>query len=122
MDEPFGGKIRRCTDRQDTGALALHQAVGAHRDPIQGVADHREILAARRRHDQPLTLAVEEPDAERRLQRLDLMADRTLGDAKLFGGPREALAARRGFEGLESVQARQPTRHRSIFMRKTHEY
>jgi hypothetical protein len=121
VHQPFGGKIRRCADRQNTGALTLHQAFGAERDPIQCVAHHRKIFATGLGHDQPLALASEQLDAERRLQRLDLMTHRPMGDAQLRGGTREAFAACRSLEGLDSVERWQPARHRGAFVRKTHE-
>ena len=70
-----------------------------------------EIGAAGFGDDQPLALAIEELEAELRLERLDLVADRALRDAQLLGGAREALVAGRGLEGLERVQRRQAARH-----------
>ena len=57
MDQPFGGKIRRCADGQNPGGLALHQTLGADRDPIERIADHRKIFAAGLGDHQSLTLA-----------------------------------------------------------------
>ena len=54
-----------------------------------------------------------------RLQRLDLMAHGSLRDTQLFGRSGEALAPRRGLEGLEGIQRWQTAKHRSAFMRKT---
>jgi hypothetical protein len=48
--------------------------------------------------DQPLAFAVEKLQAELGLQSLHLMADRTLGDAQLVRGSREALVPRRGLK------------------------
>jgi hypothetical protein len=121
VHQPFGGKVRRRADRQHAGALTLHQAFGAERDPIQRVAHHRKVFATGLGHHQPLALAPEQLDAERRLQRLDLMTHRPVRDAQLRGGARQAFAARRGLEGLESVERWQPARHRGAFVRKTHE-
>ena len=70
VDQPLGGKIRRRADRENARALALHQAFGARRDPIQRIADHGQIVATGFGHDQPLALAIEKLDAERRLQAL----------------------------------------------------
>ena len=119
MHQPFGGKIRRRADGQNAGGLALDEALGAHRDPVQCIADHREIFAAGLGHHQPLALAIEKLDAKRRLKRLDLMAHRPLRDAQLFRRSGEALAPRRGLEGLQRIQRRQAAEHRSTFMRKT---
>ena len=60
---------------------------------------------------QSLALAIEKLDAERGLQRLDLMADSTLGDTKLFSRSREALASRRSLERLKGVQRGQLAGH-----------
>ena len=59
----------------------------------------------------PLALAIEQLDAECRLQRLDLMAHRSLRDAQFFSRAREALAPRRGLEGLEGIQRWQTAKH-----------
>ena len=119
VDQPFGGEIRRRADGQGTRVLALHDALGARGDPVERVADHAEIFATGVGDDQPLALAIEKLDAERRFQRLDLMADGALGDAQLFGRAREAFAARRGLEGLERVERWQLAGHARSFMRKS---
>jgi len=54
--------------------------------------------------NQPLALAIEKLDAERVLQRFDLMADSALGDTELLSRSREAFASRRSLERLEGVQ------------------
>lgn len=59
----------------------------------------------------PCVPAVEQAQAEARLQCLDLVADGALGDAELLGGAREALVPRGGLEGLQRIQRRQATRH-----------
>ena len=118
MHEPFGGKIRRCADRQHSGGLALDKTLGADRNPIQRIADHRKIFAAGLGHHQPLALAIEKLDAERRLQRLDLMAHRALRDVQLFSRPGEALAPRRGLEGLEAHSAGANGEASSVFHEK----
>jgi hypothetical protein len=64
--------------------------------------------------DQSLALAVEKLDAERGLQRFDLMTDRSLGDAQFLGGSREAFAPRRRLECPERVEWRQLARHRLL--------
>src|SRR5258708_4337733 len=40
MNEPLGGEVGRRADRQDTGGLALHQALGPDRDAVERVAHH----------------------------------------------------------------------------------
>jgi len=62
-----------------------------------------QIIAAGISDDQPLSIAVEELDAELRFQRLHPMAYRALGDAKLLGGARETDVPGSGFEGLERI-------------------
>ena len=41
VHEPLGGEIRRRADRQHAGPLALQQALGAERDPVERVAHAR---------------------------------------------------------------------------------
>ena len=112
IDQPFGGKIRRRADGQNAGVLALQDALGARGDPVERVADDVEIFAAGIGDNQPLALAIEKLDAERGLQRLDLMADGALGDTQLFSRSREAFASRRSLESLQGVQRWQLAGHR----------
>src|SRR5262245_32032106 len=100
MHQPFGGKIRRSADGQSPRALPLHQTLGAQRDPVQSIAYNVEVLAAGFGDHQPLAFAIEELDAEFGLQRLDLMADRALGNTQLLRGAREALVPRGSLERL----------------------
>ncbi len=104
IDQPFGGKIRRCADGQNAGVLALQDALGASGDAVERVAYHVEVFATGIGDHQALALAIEKLDAERGLQRFDLMADSTLGDTELFSRSREALAPRRSLERLKGVQ------------------
>ncbi len=48
--------------------------------------------------------AIEKLDAERVLQRFDLMANSALGDTELFSRSREAFAPRRSLERLKGIQ------------------
>jgi hypothetical protein len=114
IHQPFRREIGRGADREHARALPLNDARGAERDAIEGVAQDRKIIAPCLRDDELLALAVEELEAERLFERLDLMAHRALRDAKLAGGLREALMARRCLKGLEGVQWRQTTQHRTI--------
>ena len=98
-------------ERELANAISQAQALGADRNSIERIAHHRKIIAARIGDRQALALANEQLDAERRLQRLDLMAHRSLGHGKLLSRAREALAARRSLEGLERVQGRQAAKH-----------
>jgi hypothetical protein len=91
--------------------LSLYKLLRANCDPIQGIADHCEILATGVGNDQPLTLAIEKPDAECGFQRLDLMAHSPMRHVELFSRSREALAARGSLKGLEGVQGWQTTQH-----------
>ena len=87
-----------------TGSLALDKALRTHRDPVQRIADHCKIFPTSFRNHKPLALAIEQLDAERRLQRLDLMAYGALRDTQFFGRSCEALAPRCGLEGLEAIE------------------
>src|SRR6266545_1250934 len=118
MDEPFGGKIRRRADRQNPGGLAQYKTLCTHRNSIQRIADHCKIFATGLGDHKSLAHAIEKLDAERFLQGLDLMVHSSLCDAQFFSRSREALAPRRGLEGLEGVQRWQAAKHRSTFMRK----
>jgi len=118
MDQPLGGEIRRGAYRQHPGTLALREALGRHGDAIKCVAHGGQIIAAGFGDDEPLPLAIEQLDAELRLQRLYLMAHRALRDAKLRGGVREADVPGSGLEGLKRIELGQAARHCPI-MRKT---
>ena len=50
--------------------------------------------------------AMEQAPVEKRLQGLDLVTDRSLGDMQLLGRPREAQVAGRSLEGPERAQRR----------------
>src|SRR3954451_23164885 len=118
VDQPLGGEIRRGADGEHARALALHDARGAERDPVEGVAQHGEIIAPGLGDDEPLALAIEQLEAERLLERLDLVAHRPWRDAKLVRRPGEALMARRSLEGLERIERREAAKHRDC-MRKS---
>jgi len=101
MHQPLGSEVRRGADRQRARALALDEPLGPNRDPIERVADDREILARRLSDLEPLMLAVEQLDAELLLERLHLVAYRALRDGKFLGGTREAFVPRGGLERPE---------------------
>src|SRR5258705_145520 len=91
-----------------------------------GTADRKKLLGAKADSVEPAPIAVAVPDrnidlfpnevdmmhrcgnpqidAERVLQRFDLMADSALGDTELLSRSREAFASRRSLERLEGVQ------------------
>ncbi len=56
----------------------------------------------------PPGVAAEQLDAEKRLQKLDLVADRRWRDADFIGGLRERRMARGRLERLKSPQRREP--------------
>src|SRR5262245_57655933 len=62
-NQPFGGKIWRGADGENTGALPLEQSFSADCDPIEGIAQDRQVFAAGLSDDQALPLAIEELDA-----------------------------------------------------------
>src|SRR6516165_6879520 len=119
MDEPLSSEIRRCTHRQHARTLPLHQALGSHSDTVKRLAHNRQIIAPGIGDDQPLPLAIEELDAELRLQCLHLMAYGALCDAQLLGGAGEADVSGSGLKSLERVQLWQASRHGFQVMRKT---
>ena len=57
---------------------------------------------------------VEQPKSELRLERLDLVADGTLGDRELRSCPGEAQMARRRLEGAHGIERRQAAGHRFL--------
>ena len=83
--------------------MALYKTLCTHRNPIQRIADHCKIFATSLGNHKPLALAIEKLDAKSCLQRLDLMAHRSLRDAQLFSRSGEALAPRRSLESLQSI-------------------
>jgi hypothetical protein len=106
VHQPFCGEVRRRADCEDARALPLHQTIGAERDTVECIAQHPQVFAARLGDDQPLALMVEELDAEFRLESLDLMAHRSLHNAKFVGGAGEVFVPGRSLEGLEGVGRR----------------
>src|SRR6516162_4380485 len=64
VDQPLSGKIGRRAHSQHARTLPLHETLSLHGDPIKGVAHDGQIIAAGIGDDQPLSLAVEELDAE----------------------------------------------------------
>src|SRR5215469_4980798 len=118
MNEPFGGKVWRCAHGQHARALPLREALRSHGDAVKCVAHNYQIIASGIGDDQPLLLAIEELDAELRLQRLHLMTDGALRDAQLLGGACEADVPGGGLKCLKRVQLWQPSWHEFNVMRK----
>ena len=77
------------------------------------IAHGDQVVAAGFGEHEALALAIEQLDAELGLERLDLVADRALGDEQLLGRAGEALVPRRGLEGLQGVQRRKALPHRT---------
>src|SRR5215831_15257665 len=111
VNQPFGGEVGRGTDGERARTLTLSQLLGSKRDPVEGIAYHRKIIAACAGYDEAVALAVEQPDAKLSLQRLHLMADRSLSDTQLFRGAREALMPSRCIKESERVKRRKRTAH-----------
>ena len=111
IDEPLGGEIRRGADGEHAGILPLQQALGPERDAIEAVAHGGKVVPAGFGEDEPLVLAIEQPDPELGLERLDLVADRALRHEQLRGRAGEALVACRGFEGAQRIQWREALPH-----------
>jgi hypothetical protein len=80
MHKPFGGEVRRGAYCQNPGVLPLLQTLSADCDSVKSIAHDSKIFAAGLSDHQSLTLAIEELDAERLLQRLNLMAHGSLCD------------------------------------------
>src|SRR5262245_3063912 len=119
VHQPFGGEVGRGRDCQHARVLPLQQPLGADGDAVERVAHDGEIIAPGLGDDQALPLAVEQFYCKLCFQRLDLMADRALRDAKLFSRARKALVPRGGFEGFQGIERWQAWAHLTYFMRKT---
>ena len=113
VHQPFGGKIRRSADGEHAGVLPLQQPLRADGDAVERVAHDGEIVAACLGDDETLALAVEKLDREFGFQRLDLMTDRALRDAKLLRRARKTFMPRGGLEGLQGVERWQARAHRT---------
>ena len=111
VHQPFGGEVRRGADGEHAGILPLQQALGAERDAVEAVAHGGEVVLAGFGEDEPLMLAIEQPDAELDLERLDLVADRALRHEQFGGGAGEALVPCCGLEGAQRVQWRKALPH-----------
>src|SRR5262249_13214308 len=104
MDKPLRREVRRGADGERAAPLALQQALGSVADAVEGAAHDQGMGATRLGDHQPLSLAIEQLQAEFGLECLDLMAHRALGDAEFLGRAREALVPGRGFESLERIE------------------
>jgi len=111
VNQPFGGEVGRDTDGERARTLTLSQLLGSKRDPVEGIAYHRKIVAAGAGNDEAVALAVEQPDAKFSLQRFHLVADRSLSDTQLHRGAREALMPSRCVKESERVKRRKRTAH-----------
>jgi hypothetical protein len=111
VHQPLRGEIGRGAHGEHTRALPLDQILRAEGDAVERVSYDYQVVAAGLREDQPLTLAIEQFQAEDLFKRLDLVADGALRHAKLGGGARKAFVPRGGFKGLERVERRQLARH-----------
>src|SRR5262249_59493746 len=100
MHEPLRCKIRRGGDSKRAAALALQQPLGSVAYAVESIAHDNEVGTARLGDHQPLPFAVEKPQSELGLERLDLVTDGALGDKELRGCARKTLVAGRGLEGL----------------------
>src|SRR5690606_18652406 len=105
--QPQPGHADAGGDRHRTTAIGAAKLAG---DVLQlldrAVGAAEEALAFGREADAAM-LAPEELDAEMRLQRMDLAADRRLGEAEIVGGERDAHAPADGDEPLEQVEREQ---------------
>src|SRR5688572_24973351 len=111
VDQPFGGKIGRRADCERARRLTLPEAFGAERDAVERIAQHSEIFTPLLGDDEALPLAREKLEAEFRLERLDLVAHRSLRHAQLLRRARKALVPRRGLESLEGIERRKASQH-----------
>jgi hypothetical protein len=114
VHQPLGGEVRRGADGKNARALPLQKPLGAYGDAVQCIAYDVEIVPARFRDDEALSFAIEKLDGKFGFECLDLVAYRSLGDAKFFCGAGEALMPSRGLEGFQGIQRWQARAHRTL--------
>ncbi len=109
--QPFrreGGQHRRA---EHPAGVVLMEAPRRPGDAVEGDADLGEIGLRRIGQQQPPADAAKQLEAEPFLERLDLMADRRLGDVELGGRRGKAEMAGRRLEGAQCIEGRQAATH-----------
>jgi hypothetical protein len=91
-------------DGQPPAGLVGIEAVGRRRDGVEGVAHRRQIAFTGRGQAECAVEAPEQDHTEARLQGLDLVADRRLGDVQLVRRSGEAEVAGSRLEGAQRIQ------------------
>ena len=110
--QPVGGKRCQGADGERPASVPGLEPSGGLGEDIKGVAHRREIgLTLVGQQQRPVETA-EELEPQVRLQALDLMTDRRLGDVQFLGGAGERKMARRGLEDAERIKGRQTAGHR----------
>ena len=104
--QPPCGKSRRGANRKRPTRIAVANARGGSRHPVENIGEFGEIVRALLGQRNAPGLPVKELDAEIFLKRLDLVADCRLCDAELFCRVFESTMPRRGFEGAHSREGR----------------
>ena len=102
---------RHAGHRQRAGAGRPRHALRGGGDAVEGGRDRRQQFGAMRCQLYPLAGALEQLDAERLLQRLDLVADGAMGDIQLARRLGQRAMARRRLEGAQRIQGRQALGH-----------
>ena len=112
--QPAHGEGRIGADGERPLRIAAAQLLGRQAQSVERFLDLPGIdLSARRQLDRAVA-AGEQPHPERRLQRLDLPADRSRRHREIGRGAGEVQAARGGIEGTQGIKWRQARDHRSV--------
>ena len=107
-DQPAHGKGRTDADGQHPDARRRGHLRGQARQRIEDRRQPALIGAPRRRHRQPVGLALEQRDAEPLFQQMHHPGDRRRRDVELGAGAGKAAGSRRGLERLDAVEKEQP--------------
>jgi hypothetical protein len=101
---------------QQARPAALGLPGGGQGDPVEGGADLGGVGRPRLREGHAPVVALEQRQAEPRLQHLHVPAHRAVGDVQLVRRPGEAAVPGRRLEGLQGVERRQAAMHGSGFL------
>ena len=102
--QPLGGQRVGDADDEPARVLVGAQARGGGIHGVERPGQGRQVeLAGVGQHQAPVQ-APEQLPVERRLQRLDLMADRGLGDEQLLGRLGERQVPGGGLEGAQGIE------------------
>jgi hypothetical protein len=91
-------------DRDHVADAAVDDMIGGARDTVEHCGKKLNIAAPRVGQSDTAVQAVKKPDAEMRLEALQLMTDRRRSDMQFLRRARDAQVPCRGLEGLQRSQ------------------